>query len=137
MDVVVAGRIETARIPALTALNQDLRSEYFIDCNNGVRRWNRLLETAGIDRTLALPHHGFNRRVGAFAGLHVTPGGELIDDATWERRQAEWLPTAADYDHIQSLMTPVVEPGKMAGWIAPPATGINGQPVEYEYVRLA
>ncbi|HVC04224.1 MAG TPA: benzoyl-CoA 2,3-epoxidase subunit BoxB [Candidatus Acidoferrales bacterium] len=137
VDVVVAGRIESARIPALTALNQDLRSEYFIDCNNGVRRWNRLLETAGIERTLALPHHGFNRRVGAFAGLHVTPGGELIDDATWERRQAEWLPTAADYDHIQSLMTPVFEPGKMAGWIAPPATGINGQPVEYEYVRLA
>ncbi|HEV7206780.1 MAG TPA: benzoyl-CoA 2,3-epoxidase subunit BoxB, partial [Jatrophihabitans sp.] len=69
VDVVVDGHIETARIPALTALNQDLRSEYFTDCNNGVRRWNRLLETAGIDRTLALPHHGFNRRVGAFSGL--------------------------------------------------------------------
>jgi benzoyl-CoA 2,3-dioxygenase component B len=136
VDVVVNGRIETAQIPALTALNQDLRSEYFTDCNNGVRRWNRLLETAGIDRSLALPHHGFNRRVGAYSGLHVTPGGDLIDDAAWDRRQAEWLPTAADFEHIQSLMIPVFEPGKMAGWIAPPATGINGQPVEYEYVRL-
>ena len=37
---------------------------------------------------------------------------------------------------MAGLMQPVVEPGKMAAWIAPPATGINGQPVAYEYVRL-
>src|SRR5450755_2003004 len=61
VDVVVDGRIDTVRIPALTALNQDLRAEYFIDCNNGVRRWNRILEEAGAGRTLSLPHHGFNR----------------------------------------------------------------------------
>jgi benzoyl-CoA 2,3-dioxygenase component B len=30
----------------------------------------------------------------------------------------------------------VVEPGKMANWIAPPARGINGQPIEFEYVRF-
>jgi len=24
----------------------------------------------------------------------------------------------------------------MANWIAPPATGINGMPVEYEYVKF-
>jgi benzoyl-CoA 2,3-dioxygenase component B len=34
-------------------------------------------------------------------------------------------------------MTPVVEPGKFAGWIAPPARGINSQPVEFEYVKLS
>ena len=28
------------------------------------------------------------------------------------------------------------EPGKMAHWIAPPPRGINGQPVDYEYVRV-
>jgi benzoyl-CoA 2,3-dioxygenase component B len=33
-------------------------------------------------------------------------------------------------------MRPVVEPGRYAGWIAPPARGINGQPLEFEYVRL-
>src|SRR6202142_410017 len=36
VDVVVDGRVETVRIPALTALNQDLRSEYFTACNTGV-----------------------------------------------------------------------------------------------------
>jgi benzoyl-CoA 2,3-dioxygenase component B len=29
----------------------------------------------------------------------------------------------------------VHEPGKIAGWIAPPPRGINGQPFEFEYVR--
>jgi hypothetical protein len=24
----------------------------------------------------------------------------------------------------------------VAGWIAPPAKGVNGQPFEFEYVRL-
>jgi benzoyl-CoA 2,3-epoxidase subunit B len=30
----------------------------------------------------------------------------------------------------------VTEPGKMAGWIAPPDRGINANPIEYAYVRL-
>ena len=34
-------------------------------------------------------------------------------------------------------MTAVREPGKMAGWVAPPERGINNLPVEYEYVKLS
>ena len=48
-----------------------------------------------------------------------------------------WLPTAEDKTHVQSLMQPVYEPGKVAGWIAPPRRGINDQPLDYEYVHLA
>jgi benzoyl-CoA 2,3-dioxygenase component B len=33
-------------------------------------------------------------------------------------------------------MQRVVEPGKTAGWIAPPDRGINSLAVDYEYVRL-
>jgi benzoyl-CoA 2,3-dioxygenase component B len=33
-------------------------------------------------------------------------------------------------------MKPVLEPGKMANWIAAPRRGINGQPIEFEYVRF-
>jgi benzoyl-CoA 2,3-dioxygenase component B len=33
-------------------------------------------------------------------------------------------------------MQQVTEPGKFAGWIAPPARGINGQSVDFEYVKL-
>jgi benzoyl-CoA 2,3-dioxygenase component B len=46
------------------------------------------------------------------------------------------LPTEEDRTFIKSLMQRVVEPGKMAGWIAPPDRGINNNPVDYEYVRL-
>ena len=33
-------------------------------------------------------------------------------------------------------MQSVTEPGRFAKWIAPPARGVNGQPVDFEYVRL-
>ena len=36
-----------------------------------------------------------------------------------------------------SLMRPVTERGKMAGWIAPPARGVNSQAEDFEYVRLS
>ncbi len=39
--------------------------------------------------------------------------------------------------YILSLMQGVTAPGKMAAWIAPPDRGINNNPVDYEYVRLA
>jgi benzoyl-CoA 2,3-dioxygenase component B len=41
-----------------------------------------------------------------------------------------------DRAFVQSLMGRVVEPGKFANWIAPPAIGINRQPVDFEYVRF-
>jgi benzoyl-CoA 2,3-dioxygenase component B len=31
----------------------------------------------------------------------------------------------------------VTEVARFANWIAPPARGINGRPVDFEYVRLA
>jgi hypothetical protein len=34
------------------------------------------------------------------------------------------------------LMRPVYKPGKIAAWLAPPRSGINGQPLDYEYVRF-
>jgi benzoyl-CoA 2,3-epoxidase subunit B len=137
VDSVVDGRPGTVEVPALTGLNQDLRREYLRDCNSGLARWNRILEEAGVERRLALPHQAFNRHVGAFAAIHASPTGEVVDDATWERRRDEWLPSRADLDFVASLMHPVYEPGKIAGWVAPPKVGINDHPFEYEYVRFA
>ena len=47
-----------------------------------------------------------------------------------------WLPSKADGDFIQSLMKPCFEPGKFAGWIAPPKVGIDNKPGDFEYVKL-
>ncbi|HZD67099.1 MAG TPA: benzoyl-CoA 2,3-epoxidase subunit BoxB [Acidimicrobiales bacterium] len=136
VEGVEDGRIVEGEVPGLTALNQDLRDEYIADCQSGVDRWNRLLREAGCDRPLRLPHHGFNRQVGAFAGHRLSPGGTVISEEEWQRRAPEWLPTDQDRALVVSFMHPVYEPGKVASWIAPPNRGINGKAVDYEYVHL-
>ena len=39
------------------------------------------------------------------------PTGVLIDDATWDERKSDWLPSTEDGDFIASLMKPVTEAG--------------------------
>ncbi len=123
--------------PALTSLNERLRDDYIADCQRGVDRWNRIIRNHGIDLELKLPHRGFHRAIGAFAEFQVSPDGRVISQAEWDARRPEWLPAEADEAHVQGLMQPVVEPGTFASWIAPPLRGINGQPVDFEYVRSA
>jgi benzoyl-CoA 2,3-epoxidase subunit B len=130
------GKIVEEEVPALTALNLDLRDEYVADCENGVRRWNQALENTGIEERLVLPHEGFHRKVGNFAGHFISPTGDVISEAEWERNVDQWLPTAADRARVAKLMVPHYEPGDFAGWIAPPKAGINDQPVEFDYVHL-
>ncbi|MCW5730957.1 MAG: benzoyl-CoA 2,3-epoxidase subunit BoxB, partial [Alphaproteobacteria bacterium] len=132
-----ADRLRQIEAPALTALNERLRDDYIADCAKGVLRWNRVIEKAGIDFALKLPHRAFHRAIGNFADIRVTPEGQIISQAEWDRRHCEWLPDERDHAFIASLMRPVTEPGKFAGWIAPPARGINNQPVDFEYVRQA
>ena len=66
----------------------------------------------------------------------MSPDGRLVSEAEWAEHEAEWLPSANDRAYVESLMTAVREPGKMAGWVAAPSTGIHSKPVDYEYVRL-
>ena len=82
-------------------------------------------------------HRGFHRAIGMFGEARVSPDGRVLSQAEWDAKKSEWLPSAEDETFIQSLMKPVTEPGKLASWIAGPARGINGQPVEFEYVKLA
>ncbi len=89
----------------------------------------------GSDVTLTLPHTGFHRAVGSFAGRPVTPDGVWSDEEEWQARADEWLPTNEDQEFVGSLMVGVTEPGKMAGWLSPPSSGIHDRPVEFEYVR--
>lgn len=133
VPTVTDGSVTTREAPALSALNETLRDDYIADSQKGVDRWNRLLGDVGME--LRLPHAGFNRAVGEFSGHRVTPDGTVVSESEWESRRAEWLPTAADREHVESLMVGVREPGKMAGWIAPPATGVHAKPVDFEYVK--
>lgn len=137
MTTVEGGALVEKEVPMLNALNLDLRDEYVADCANGVRRWNQALEDAGLEERLVLPHEGFNRRVGTYAGSHLSPSGEVLTDDEWEQRKHDWLPSDQDRADVASLMVPVYEYGEFAGWIAPPQSGINDQPVEFDYVHLA
>lgn len=119
---------------ALTALNETLRDDYVADCQKGVDRWNRTLAEVGA--SLRLPHVGFNRSVGTFGKRRISPDGRLIDEAEWSAKSPQWLPTDDDRQFIESLMVGVTEPGKMAGWVAPPASGVHARPVDFEYVKM-
>ncbi len=127
-------QIGEREVLSLTALNATLRDDYVEDCAKGVERWNRTLTQVGCE--LKMPHVGFHRAVGEFAGASVTPDGRLVSAEEWEKNRSQWLPTDDDQKYVESLMQPVREPGKMAGWVAPPASGLHGKPVDYEYVRL-
>jgi benzoyl-CoA 2,3-dioxygenase component B len=137
VDALVDGALGQVEVSALTGLNTDLRREYISDCQGGANRWNKILAEAGLPQRLALPHVAFNRKVGVFAGIEVSPQGEIVTADEWERRTAEWLPTDTDKTYVRSLMRPVHERGKIAAWIAPPRNGINGKPFDYDYVHLA
>ena len=85
---------------------------------------------------LKVPHKAFHRNIGALAGVKVSPDGRVVSEAEWNASVGQWLPSNEDRAYVASLMGRVVEPGKFAGWIAPPATGIDGHPVDFEYVRF-
>lgn len=125
-------------VPALNALNDRLRQDWIVDVQKGVNRWNKVVQKYGIDFEFKLPHVAFNRAIGHFSDIRVSPDGKILSEEEWQRRKGEWLPTEKDRQYVQSLMAqPVIEPGKFANWIAPPARGINGQPQDFEYVRFA
>ncbi len=133
---LVDGAISSAQVPALSAINMRLRDDYVRDAAGGIKRWNLVIKKSGIEFEMRLPHEGFHRQIGTFAAAPITPEGTIISLDAWEAQRDAWLPTKADGDYVASLMEPVMEPGKFAGWIAPPRVGIDNKPLEFEYVQL-
>jgi benzoyl-CoA 2,3-dioxygenase component B len=130
------GGIAREEVPLRNAMNEAVRQAYIRDCEIGVKRWNRVIQRAGYVFELTLPSPRFRRRIGAWANEPVDPQGRLLAPEEWQKRLPCWIPSAEDRAFIQSLMRRIIEPGKMAGWIAPPDRGINNLPVDYEYVHL-
>ena len=131
------GGLITEQVPMRNAMNEVMRNAYVKDCEIGVTRWNRAIAKAGVDFQLRLPSPHFRRSIGAWAGVHVDPSGKPVTAEAWNARRDEWLPSEADKAFVKSLMQKrVIEPGKMAAWIAPPDRGINNLPVDYEYVHM-
>ena len=133
---VTDGRLVTEEIPLRNAMNEELRDQYIADCERVVSRWNKRLEQLDSSFRITLPNRRFFRRQGIYAGHHFDREGHLITAEEFDKHRDAWLPSDADRAYVASLMAPVTEPGKMANWIAAPRKGIDGQPVEFEYVRF-
>jgi benzoyl-CoA 2,3-dioxygenase component B len=133
---LIEGKIQNEDAPALSALNMRLRDDYVVDCNNGVGRWNKVIEGLGIPFQIKLPHVAFHRHIGEFSSIKADVNGNLLSDADWQTRRGEFLPSDSDRDFIESLMKPQTEIGKFAGWIAPPKVGIDNKPGDFEYVKI-
>lgn len=133
---VVDGTLVEKEVPALVSLNERLRDAFVKDSLRGVTRWNKVIERHALPFRLQLPHKAFNRRIGSFNTVRISPDGCVISEAEWNANVRHWLPTDEDRAFVTSLMGRVVEPGKFANWIAPPASGIKGKPVDFEYVRF-
>lgn len=127
---------ELVEKPALQAINARLRDDYIRECASVLKRWNRVLEQAEMEFTFKLPHQAFNRQVGHFAGMAVTPSGQLVDEEEWEKQCGQWLPTQDDYAYVASLMRPCFEAGQTAGWIAAPKVPVDKKPGDFEFVKI-
>jgi benzoyl-CoA 2,3-dioxygenase component B len=133
---IVDGGLVEHQVPMLNALNEVLRDDFIKDSIGGVERWNKVIEKAGIDFRLKVPHKAFHRKIGSLSQVRVSPDGRVVSEAEWNANVDQWLPSEADRAFVASLMGRVAEPGKFANFIAPPAVGINRQPIDFEYVRF-
>ncbi|MBP6629869.1 MAG: benzoyl-CoA 2,3-epoxidase subunit BoxB [Kofleriaceae bacterium] len=138
LEVADGTRLISREVPARLALNEDARDGYIHDCQRAVDRWNKTLAEAGLDARLSLPSRRFHRALGEHAGRWYDPSGTPISAADFLRQQHAWLPTHADRVAVRAVQgtQAVTTPGQFASWIAPPARGIDGQPLAFEYVRL-
>ncbi len=134
MDTLKDGRIVAEPVPLRNAMNEVLRDAYVEDCQRAVDRSNRAIEAAGLAERLVLPHRRFSRAIGIYAGHRFDPAGRPVAEAEWEQKKDQWLPSAADLAYVKSLMHAVIEPGRMASFIAPPKQGVKGRPIDFVYV---
>jgi benzoyl-CoA 2,3-dioxygenase component B len=121
-------------IPLRRAMNAVLLDEYVDDCRRALKRWNGILEEHGLSERLTLPSTRFNRSVGLYAERRFDPDGNPVSEEAYHAGLQRWMPSQDDYDYVRQCMVPVLEPGKVAGWVAPPTRGFGGKGLDFEYV---
>jgi len=130
-----AAGIERREVPLRRATNALLQDAYTRECEKSLAHWNQVLAAAGLSQRLSLPSPRFNRKIGPFAGSAWRPDGSPAASAA---ELAAQLPTAADFAWLEALQDrPVLARGQCASWIAAPTHRIDGQLLDFEYVRRA
>lgn len=136
MDTLAGDKLSTQEIPLRNAMNEILRDDYVKDCEAVIQKWNIETRDHGIDFQFKLPSRRFHRKVGQWSEARFDPQGNPMSESDWDKMKDNWLPSEEEKAFVKGLMRQVIEPGKMAAWIAPPNKGINDQSIDYEYVKL-
>ncbi len=136
IPLVENGVLVEKEVPLRNAMNEVLRDAYVRDCERALAKWNAILEAAGIEQRLTLPSRRFHRHQGVYADYTFDPQGNLVTPQEFEANKSKWLLVPEDNAYLLSIMKPCYEPGKFANWIAPPRKGIEGRPIDFEYVRM-
>jgi len=136
LDGIENNKITTQAIPTRNAMNEITRQAYIIDCEVGLKRWNRLIKKADYNILLSLPSSKFRRNIGIWAGMPVDPQGKIVTEKEMNKNINKWLPSIDDKEFIKSLMVQVIDPEKTASWIASPNRGINNLEINYKYVDI-
>lgn len=136
MEVVKDRSVSREDVPLRNAMNEVLRDAYVDDCQRGVDKWNRAIESHGVPFKLTLPSRRFHRHIGIYTDVWADPSGNILTKEAWTAMKDAWLPSEADKTYVKSLMQkPVWDNKQMANWISAPKQGIKGRPVDFEYVR--
>ena len=133
----VDGEIRIVEAPALTAINMRLRDDYTRDAAGGIGRWNKIIESERGQIRAEAAARGLQPQDRRVRGQADRSRGQARQRRGMGRRTSRTgCPARPTATIIQSLMKPCFEPGKFAGWIAPPKVGIDNKPGDFEYVKL-
>ena len=130
------GQWTRREIPKRRAMNAYLLDAYADECTRVVGKWNKILEKYDLGENLTLPSLRFNRKVGIYSDQPYDAHGQPITQAALDAEIKRLLPNQVDYDLVERSMVPVLEPGKVANWIAPPEKGVGSKSVDFDYVRF-
>ena len=131
------GQLVEKEVPMLNALNEVLRDDFIKDSIAGIGRWNKVIEKAGLPQRLVVPHKAFNRQIGALAGIRMSPDGRVVSD---DGMEGEGERVAAEPGRLR-VRRLADGPGASSRASSPAGSrrrrsGINRQPVDFEYVRF-
>ena len=134
---LVDGKIQNEDSPALSALNMRLRDDYVADCNDGVARWNKVIDRSASRSRSSCRMSRSTATSANSRDINADVDGKFCRPPNGQKRRTIFCHRTADKDFIESLMQPQMEPGKFASWIAPPKVGIDNKPGDFEYVKIA
>jgi len=131
------GALVEQEVPLRNAMNEVLRDEYSRTASARSTAGTRRCQRGGVKACRSGCQSALPSRAWAPAPPRSSTRGRLISEAGYQARLGEWLITDADRAYVKSLMHGRLRAGQGGQLDRPAGKGINGMPVDYEYVKPA